>query len=344
MEKVKIAFIGYGFVGSTWGNHLQECGYEQGKDLFCFDPPKNMFDDISEAAIAVISVPTPTNEDGRCNLSFVYEAVNRTRSNQWVVIRSTVSPMTTARLAQKFPDRKGFIFIPEFLTENRAYEDFRSPDRVIIAPAGRDCQAVDTLLALLPRARALSVPSYPDDAYQRLEVTSTEAELVKYFGNVMGAMKVHLAEMFKTAAQFCEFILRQEGITQRVDYDDHIRRMVAADYRIGPAHLQSGHGGYRGFGGYCFIKDTYALYSFFNELWIFCRQNIPGDELAKLLDHNRKFLEHMLAGNAALLELQGVSEGEAMNHSVILTKILEGKKLLDVPDYLNDGKAGKEEK
>ncbi len=335
MGKIRIGFIGYGYVGSTWGEYLIERqGYERGVDLFCYDPPKKMWDDVRKAEIVVIGVPTPRDEKGKCDLSLVYEAVNRTWNGQWVVIRSTVPPMTTVRLEKMFEGRKGFCFIPEFLTETQAWEDFCHPDRVIIAPANRDFQAVDTLLSLLPRARALSVPSYPDDAYRRFEATSTEAELTKYFGNVMGAMRVHLAEMFKTASQFCEFILAQDGLVQRVDYNDHIRRMTATDYRIGPAWLQSGHGGYRGFGGYCFIKDTYALYSFFNELWVFLRQNVGAPELVDLTNHYRKFLEHMLAGNVALLNLQGLSEAETMNHTKVLQEILKKKELQDVPDYL----------
>ena len=350
-EKIKIGFIGYGYAGSVWGEYLiSSHGYERGKNLFCYDPPKGMFDYLEEAEIVVICVPTPADQDGKCDLNLVHESIQRTKPNQWIVIRSTVPPMTTARLSKKYPNRRGFCFIPEFLTETRAMEDFRNPDRVIIAPANRECQIVDTLLSLLPRARAVSVPGYPDDAYRRLDATSTEAELVKYFGNLMGAMKVHLAEMFQTAAQLCEFILREEGVEQRVDWNGHIRRMAAADYRIGPAHLISGHDGYRGFGGYCFIKDTYALYSFFNELWSFAAtsslipHNSSTTNLLILLDHNRRFLEHMLAGNAALLELQGLTEEEAMSHTVVLKEILGKKKLHDVSDYLVTIKSEKETK
>ena len=330
-EKPKISFVGCGFVGGTWIKYLEkERKYVRGRDFFCYDPPKDMVDDINKANIVVVSVPTPASESGICDLSIVRDAVSRIDSGKWVIIRSTVSPGTTAKLQKEYPD-KNFIFMPEFLTEARAEEDFRNPDRLILAPANKNFKIVDTLLSLLPKARALTVPSYPD-TYTWLDVTPTEAELAKYFGNIMGSTKVTLAEIFATACQLLESRLKREGLAERVDYG-HVRKVVAADYRIGDSHLKSKHGGYRGFGGYCFIKDTYAFLSFLSDLQWFFIKNKASEKLIRLIDANISFFQNILHSNALLLEIQGLTEKEAMTHTEELEKIIGSKELKDVGDY-----------
>lgn len=337
-DRTKISFVGCGFVGGTWVRYLEERGYRRGRDLFCYDPGKNFFDDINQAEIVVICVPTPAKANRTCDLSILEEAVQRVAAGKWIVIRSTIPPGTTARLQKKYPDR-GFIFIPEFLTEARANEDFRNPDRIIIAPAqphGSAFQVVDMLLQLLPQARALQIPDYPDDAYRRLEVNATEAEVAKYGGNVMGAWKVAFAESFAVYCQLLEYALRAEGISQQVDYDRHVKRIIAADYRIGPSHLQARHGGYRGFGGYCFIKDTYAHLSAWYELQAFYRQRKAPTKLLLVIASQIALFEAILVANRALLSLQNLSEEEAMSHTEKLQGLINAHPLKDLTDYLEE--------
>lgn len=339
--KTKIGFIGCGFVGGTWVRYLQEeRGYLRGLDLFCYDPGKALFDDVNQAGMVVICVPTPAREDRHCDLSILEESVQRVADGKWIVIRSTIPPGTTARLQKKYPS-KGFVFVPEFLTEARADEDFRHPDRIIVAPASSDGGAfrvADMLLRLLPQARALQVPDYPDDAYRRLEVTSTEAEVAKYGGNVMGAWKVAFAESFAVYCQLLEHSLRASGINQRVNYDQRVRRIIAADYRIGPSHLQAKHGGYRGFGGYCFIKDTYAHLSAWYELQAFYRHRQAPAKLLLVIASQVALFEAVLVANKALLTLQSLSEEQAMGHSAELQRLINSRPPKDIADYLTEMK------
>lgn len=335
--KTKVGFIGCGFVGGTWVRYLEsERGYIRGQHLFCYDPGKGFFDNVNEAGIVVICVPTPAGADRRCDLSILESAIRRVEDGKWIVIRSTIPPGTTARLQKKYPS-KGFIFIPEFLTESRADEDFRNPDRIIVAPVknnGETFRAIDTLLQLLPSARALQIPDYPDDAYRRMEATSTEAEVAKYGGNVMGAWKVAWAESFAIYCQLLEYVLHTEGINQRVDYDGHVKRMVAADYRIGPSHLQAKHGGYRGFGGYCFIKDTYAHLSAWYELQDFYRKRQAPAKLLLVIASQVALFEAVLVANKALLTMQNLTEEEAMGHSAELRQLIDSRPPKDIADYL----------
>lgn len=334
--KTPIGFIGCGFVGGTWIRYLEkERGYKRRENLFLYDPPKGLSDDVNRARIVVVAVPSPMRKDGSCDLSILEEAVAKVEDGRWIVIRSTIPPGTTARLQKKYP-KKGFIFIPEFLTEVRADEDFRNPDRIIIAPAqtdGRNFRVVDTLLTLLPQARALQVPDYPDDAYNRLEVTSTEAEMAKYAGNNLGAWKVAFAELFSTTCILLEAMLQAQGVKTRVD-GERVLRIVAADYRIGPSHLKPKHGGYRGFGGYCFIKDTYAFLSVLYELLTFYEGLSAPQAITNLLSSQIDIYEAILYHNRNLLALQGLTEEETMTHSEALQKLIASIKLKDIPDYL----------
>src|SRR3989338_6607735 len=97
-KKPKVGFIGCGFVGGTWVKYLEkERGYIRGQDMFCYDPPKGLEDNVNLANIVVICVPTP-DQDGRCDLSILEQSVEHIVDDKWVVIRSTIPPGTTARL------------------------------------------------------------------------------------------------------------------------------------------------------------------------------------------------------------------------------------------------------
>ena len=332
-EKPKISFIGCGFVGGTWIKYLEkEKKYVRGRDFFCYDPPKDMRDDVNMANIVVVCVPTPAKENGQCDLSIVESSVCLVNDGKWVVIRSTVPPGTTARLQKKYPG-KMFIFMPEFLTEVQADKDFENADRVIIAPAEREGYgAVGTLLTLLPLAKALTVPCYID-AHNRFEATPSEAELTKYFGNIMGATKVTLAETFASASKMLENILAHEGIETKADYE-HILRMTAADYRIGSSHLKAHCGGYDGFAGYCFIKDTYAFLSVLKEFLIFYLSKNVSYKVINLLRGEIKFFEGMLESNAARLDINGITESEAIQHSVELDEIIKTRGVKVLEEFL----------
>lgn len=332
-QKPKISFIGCGFVGGVWIKYLEdEEKYVRGRDFFCYDPPKGMKDDINLANIATVCVPTPAKKDGKCDLSLVEESVNLVNDGKWIVIRSTIPPGTTMRLQKKYPG-KNFIFMPEFLTETRADEDFRNADRLIIAPARREgYKALETLLTLLPLAKALTVPCY-FNADDRFEVTPSEAELAKYFGNVMGATKVTLAETFASTCKMLKNMLAYEGIETEIDYD-HVLRMVAADYRIGRSHLEAHHGGYDGFGGYCFIKDTYAFLSVWREFHVFYLNKRVSPKLINLIEGKIKMFEGMLESNAAHLAISGITEEEAIKHTSELADLIKSRGVKTLDDYL----------
>lgn len=138
MDKPKIGLIGLGMVGLPLKKHLEEKGFKRGFNLFCYDsdPKKNFNDDVYQADIIFICVPTPKKRDGSCNIDVVDSVVRKFHNqNKVIVIKSTIEPGTVARLQEKY--NCPFLFNPEFLTESRAWEDFIKPDRQIVGHTGK---------------------------------------------------------------------------------------------------------------------------------------------------------------------------------------------------------------
>ncbi len=245
--QLKVGIIGLGMVGTPLKRYFEERrGYVRGKTLFAFDTDlkKGYADDINQADVIFMSVPTPRGENGAARIDALEDAFKRLTGEKIVVIKSTVPPGTTEYFQTKYPQHK-VLFNPEFLTERQAWEDFNKPDRQIVGFTEASLDAAHAVLMLLPRAPFMS--PWGMNTYRPIKITATEAEIVKYGGNVYFSRKITFAN---TLAELAE--------NHGVNYDN-IRIGMAADYRIGDSHLDVTHGGYRGFGGYCFPKDTNAL-------------------------------------------------------------------------------------
>lgn len=300
-KKWKIGIVGVGMVGTPLKRYFEELrGHRRGADLFLYDtdPQKDFFDDINQAEIIFISVPTPRSLDGSADLSAVDSALARIKGEpprdageprpegggKIVVIKSTIPPGKTEEYQQKYPQHK-ILFNPEFLTEKQAWEDFIKPDRQIVGFTSQSLDAAYLVLSLLPKAPFMS--PWGTNTYKRTKITATEAELIKYGGNIHFSRKINFANLLAlVAGKF------------GADYEN-IRAGLAADCRVGDSHLDVNHGGYKGFGGYCFPKDLDAFivhlakYGFANEV--------------KLLQEDREF-------NRKLLESQGLTLDDVSVH------------------------------
>ena len=188
-NKIKVGIVGIGMVGEPIKRWFEECqGYKRGKELFCYDvdPKKGYSDDINNADVVFVAVPTPTNPDGSCNVSIVNNVADSIQNGKIIIIKSTVAPGTVESLQKKYP-RKRFIFNPEFLTETQAWLDFIKPDRQIVGHTHQSFGDVKEVLSLLPRAH-FERPWSSD--YSKKDINATEAELAKYASNVFGYIKV----------------------------------------------------------------------------------------------------------------------------------------------------------
>jgi UDPglucose 6-dehydrogenase len=189
---------------------------------------------IEDAAFIVIAVGTPSREDGSADLSALDLAVEALRQSARepavVVLRSTVPPGTSDRVAARLPGGIELLYCPEFLREGNAVYDFLNPDRTIIGASSSDAAA--------------SYAALVDGLEAPVMVTSRcDAELIKGAANAFLALKISFAN---EVANLCT----------RLDADArNVLRGIGSDRRIGEAYLTPGIG----FGGPCFEKDVQSL-------------------------------------------------------------------------------------
>lgn len=242
-QTYKIGIVGVGMVGGV----MQRWFEKQGAGPLVYDKFKNLGspEEVKRADILFIAVNTPYNsESGGFDLSQVERALDILKDeSKIVVIKSTILPGTTEMLQQKHPQHK-ILFNPEFLTQSSADNDMAYPDRQIVGYTKQSYNVAGDVMRILPLA-----------PFERI-IPSTEAEMVKYFGNTWFSTKVVFAnQMYDVCAKL------------GLDYNS-VKDCAAADKRIGPSHLDVHHGGYRGYGGACLPKDTRALIQFGEKIGI----------------------------------------------------------------------------
>ena len=257
ISELTIAVIGVGMVGGALKDYFEKKGKIIGKDLFLYDPFKGFdsIDELNKADVIFICVPTPYLKDGNgFDLSYIEDAFSKIKDEKIVVIKSTVLPGTTKKMQAKYPNLK-VLFNPEFLREITANQDMAYPERQIIGYTEKSFDIAEDVMLLLPVA-----------PYKKI-MPSTEAEMVKYFGNNWLAVKVAFANQFYDVCQKLE-----------INYDA-VMEAAAADKRIGPSHLVILHEGYRGYSGACLPKDIRAFIQFTNSLGLDMKLHKATEEI-----------------------------------------------------------------
>lgn len=279
-----VGIIGIGMVGRELERYFREIkGYKRGEDLFLYDidAKKGFSDNPSQADVIFICVPTPRKEDGSCDLSAVESAFASIEGKRIVVLKSTVPPGTTEKLQQKYPHHQ-VLFSPEFLTESQAWEDMIRPDRQLVGFTKNSVDAARLVISLLPHAPFMSPGG---SGYTRHQLSATEAEMVKIFGNAFFSMKVTFANLLADTCETLASEFKVSGIAVAAPNYENIKIALAADYRIGASHLDIYHGGYRGFGGYCLPKDLDSLINFLDSV------HVDPSLLEVTREQNRKLIE-----------------------------------------------------
>ncbi|MBI4992221.1 MAG: UDP-glucose/GDP-mannose dehydrogenase family protein [Candidatus Harrisonbacteria bacterium] len=285
---LKIGIAGVGWVGAQLKKYFEEVrDFKVGENLLLYDIlPEKCAGNIEDADVIFVTLPTPrSRNDGSCNISIVTSAIAKLDelskdSSKIIVIKSTVPPGTTEDFQKKYPRHK-FLFNPEFLTESRAWEDMMRPDRQIIGYTEHSLDAAQLVLSLLPKAPFMS--PWGTGTYHQTRISATEAEFIKYAGNLHFVRKVNWANALARAAE-----------KMGVNYEN-VRKGMAADHRIGDSHLDVHHGGYRGWGGSCFPKDLDAFIQFAKSEGL--------SEVETLLMSDRNFNETLLQEQGLSLEL-----------------------------------------
>jgi UDPglucose 6-dehydrogenase len=262
LSNLKIGIVGVGMVGGSLQKYLQS----KNRSMLLYDSGKNIgsMEEVNGADVIFVCVPTPFNkETNSFDLSYVEETCQNIKGDKIIIIKSTVLPGTTEKLQEKYPNHK-FIFNPEFLTEATAEWDMFNPERQIIGHTSKSEDISETIMEILP-----------DAPYKKL-LPSTEAELVKYFGNTFFAIKVSFANQMY---DLCERL--------GLDYDS-IMEAASKDKMIGISHLKVIHKGYRGYGGKCLPKDTKALIRFADDNGIDLKLHKTAEEINNKLMESQK--------------------------------------------------------
>ncbi|GIV34591.1 MAG: UDP-glucose 6-dehydrogenase [Chitinophagales bacterium] len=269
---MNIAIIGTGYVGLVTGT----CLAETGNNVICVDIDEEkvrkmlsgivpiyephldvlferniregrltfttqLADAVKASKIIFLALPTPPDEDGSADLSYVLgvaEELGKIITEYKVIVDKSTVPVGTAekvRAAIQKNAKVDFDVVsnPEFLREGFAVDDFMKPDRVVVGTSSE-------------RARKLMEELYKPYVRQGnpiIFMDEKSAELTKYAANAFLATKI---TFMNEIANFCE------KVGANVDM---VRIGIGSDSRIGKRFLFPGIG----YGGSCFPKDVQAL-------------------------------------------------------------------------------------
>lgn len=187
--------------------------------------------------VAFISTPTPMAEDGSCDTSMVEAAVERWHEHvDLFIIRSTVAPGTTKRLAEKYNTQ--VVMQPEYVGETLGHPLVEPNRQTFIILGGSTKQATRKA------AEAWASVLHAGSTIRQTEALT--AEYCKYMENCYLATKVIFANDW---ARLC----RATG----VDYLE-LREAWLDDPRIERTHTMA-YEKNPGFSGKCLPKDLNAI-------------------------------------------------------------------------------------
>jgi UDPglucose 6-dehydrogenase len=267
-QSSRVAVVGTGYVGLTTGVCLAHLGH----DVTCVDVDAHKVELLQKGVVPIVEaglgelmaagvdagrlrfelgadpavrdadlvflcVPTPQDEDGSADLSYVVSAATEIgpmlKPGAVVVNKSTV-PVGAFHVVGDALQRDDVSVAsnPEFLREGTAVADFLHPDRIVI---GSEDEAVGRTVAEL--YAGIDAPIVQTDP--------RSAEVIKYAANGFLAMKISFVN---SVAAMCEHVGADVAA---------VVEGIGSDRRIGSQFLKPGPG----WGGSCFPKDSRALIS-----------------------------------------------------------------------------------
>jgi UDPglucose 6-dehydrogenase len=228
---------------------------------------------VSSVQVCFITVPTPSQEDGSCDLKYILETAAQIGSfmqNDTLVVNKSTVPVGTANLvrnviAESLEKRNvkynfDVISNPEFLKEGSAVSDCMKPDRIVLG--------VDNPKAAAIMKEIYSAFTLNHDRIITMDVIS--AEMTKYAANAMLALRI-------------SFMNELAGLCEKVNANiNSVRVGIGSDSRIGYYFLYAGIG----YGGSCFPKDIRALIATAKQ----CDYQTPILEAVEQINNHQKRL------------------------------------------------------
>lgn len=225
-----IAIVGYGFVGKAHHHVFQNY------DVVVIDPLYNntTLKDIPNLEGIFCCVSTPSTDSGECDYTNIVDVLTETDPSTPVLIKSTVSLQGWNSIRNKFKHHQ-LNFSPEFLRASSANEDIENLKYLILSSG----DAYDFWTNFYSKF-------YKDLEFYKC--SAEEAISIKYFENAFLATKL---SFFNQIYDFCK--------EYELDFES-VRAGMSLDPRINNDHTYVDPvQGLRGWGGYCFPKDTAAL-------------------------------------------------------------------------------------
>lgn len=229
---MNIGIIGLGVVGNAC-----KFGFELiGHTISIHDIKlKTNIKDVLNTEVNFICVPTPSNDDGSCDLTIVEGVIAELNDAGYtgiVALKSTVPPGTTRQLSEKY--KLNICFIPEFLRERCAISDFTEKHDVCIIGTEDEAtyEKIKSCHGTLPE--------------RFIKLTTEEAEFAKYYNNIYNATLITFANSFYEACSI-----------KNVNYTN-VKNAIINRKHINPNYLEC-NDNFRGFGGMCLPKDTLAM-------------------------------------------------------------------------------------
>lgn len=288
MELFKVGIIGAGMVGGT---HRQWLMKHREHEVLVYDTDDSRGNSTLESLLKfsdlfIVCVPTPATSSGNLETSNILSVIKSIFSSvkdgerKDVVVRSTVPIGFMRMVHEMFRSKLNMAYVPEFLTESTAYDDFDAMKRLVVGVApimvsgdgklsGMD-EDKKAQLDLMTRISTLFPPLHlfswrlkdGTEVSNATLCSFEEAEMIKLATNSFYEMKVVWAN-------------EMAGLAGRVGASwQTIAGVLSGDSRIGSSpedrqgmdvHLRIAQDGKPGAGGKCLPKDTAQIVALLRE-------------------------------------------------------------------------------
>ena len=231
---MNIGIIGCGIVGGACKFGFQKLGH---RTIIHDIALKTKIENILSCNVVFVSVPTPKKEDGSCDTTIVESVVKELDTISYsgvVALKSTVTPGTTQKLQKTYQNFSDICFVPEFLRERCAITDFVENHKLLAVGTDK------------PETFDLVKECHGDYPQNILQLTVTQAELLKYYHNTFNALRVVFANEFY---EICDALDE--------DYNN-IKKALLKTSNLPDIYLDV-NPNMRGYSSICWNKDVPAL-------------------------------------------------------------------------------------
>lgn len=278
-----INIIGHGYVGGAMSYVCDKNDIIYNVCDMKYDTEKYFYNNVDDLLkkkttdknFYFICVPTPSKENGECNVDIVEQVIYKINKNikeddkkHYIIIKSTVEPKTCNKINKEITKTNlKLIFCPEFLREKTYLEDIYNTDTILLGFSDNDLNNDDVKNDIKELFKEMFKHKEIKFELKKYE----ECELFKYMLNVFLAVKVwYFNEIYKV----CDKL--------NINYDS-FTELYKYDSRIGESHTQvPGHDGLFGFGGKCLPKEIKGMHYLFNKL------NLKNEIFEKIIKRNEE--------------------------------------------------------